>query len=92
MYGNLAWAILTSQSPGASVTNVCKFLMAPLCVAVGQLASQYGAVCARCMWGVAGGFSLSVPSLASVSAILFPIMHVWALTLLSKESFKFDEL
>ena len=36
---------------------------------------------ARCMWGVADGFSLSVPSLASVSAFSFPMMPVWARTL-----------
>ena len=33
------------------------------------------------MWGVAGGFSLSDPSLANVSTISFPMMHVWAFTL-----------
>ena len=38
-YGNLCWAVLTSQFSCAFVTNVCKFLMAPSCVAVGQLAS-----------------------------------------------------
>ena len=49
-------------------------------MAVGQLASQYGVAWARCMWGVGVGFSLSVPSLASVSAISFPMMPVWART------------
>ena len=38
-YGNLFWAALTSQLLCAFVTNACKFLMAPSCVAVGQLAS-----------------------------------------------------
>lgn len=33
------------------------------------------------MWGVVVGFSLSVYSLASVSAISFPMMPIWALTL-----------
>ena len=33
------------------------------------------------MWGVADGISLSVPSLASVFAFSFPVMHVWARTL-----------
>ena len=36
---------------------------------------------AICIWGVAEGFSLSAPSLASVSAISFPMTHVRALTL-----------
>ena len=34
-----------------------------------------------CMWGVLVGFSLRVPSLASVSAISFMIIHVCAHTL-----------
>ena len=34
-----------------------------------------------CMWGVAVGFSLSVPLLASVSAISFPMMPECARTL-----------
>ena len=33
------------------------------------------------MWGVADGFSLKVPSLASVSVVSFSVMPVWALTL-----------
>ena len=33
------------------------------------------------MCGVLFGFSFSVPSLASLSAILLPLMHVCALTL-----------
>ena len=48
---------------------------------VGQLAGQYGVACAMCMWGVVAGFSFIAPSLASLSAISFPIMHVWLLTL-----------
>ena len=36
---------------------------------------------AMCMWGVGVGFSLSVPSFASVSAISLPLMPIWALTL-----------
>ena len=39
-YGNLFWATLTSRLSCSFVTNVCKFLMAPSCVEVGQLASQ----------------------------------------------------
>jgi hypothetical protein len=50
--------------------NLCISLMAPSCVAVGQLASQYGVVRAMWMWGVGVDFSLSVPSLASMSASL----------------------
>ena len=63
------------------MTNVCKFRIAPSHVAVGQLASQYGVACAMCIWGVSEGFSLSAPSMASVSAISFHVMPVWALTL-----------
>ena len=80
-YGNLFWDVLTSRLSCAFVMNVCKFLMASSCVAIGQLAGQCGVAWAICMWGVAGGFSLSVPSLASISAISFPVMPVWALTL-----------
>ena len=39
-------------------------------MAVGQLASHKGVVCAMCMCGVAIGFFISVPSLASVSAFI----------------------
>ena len=39
--------------------------MAPSCVAVGQLASQYGEGLAMCICGVLFGFSFSVPALAS---------------------------
>ena len=60
---------------------MCKFRIAPSCVAVGQLASQYGVAWAICIWGAAVGFSLSAPSLASVVAIWFHVMLVWALTL-----------
>ena len=41
-YGNLVWVALTSLLSYAFVTNVCKFRMTLSCVAVGQLASQYG--------------------------------------------------
>ena len=34
-----------------------------------------------CLWGVVDGFSLSVSSLASVSAISFPLMPMCARTL-----------
>ena len=36
---------------------------------------------AMCIWGVGVGFSLFVPSLASVSASSLHVMPVWALTL-----------
>ena len=58
-----------------------RFLIAPSCVPVGQLANQYGVVRAMCIRGVVSGFSCSVPKLASVSAISFPLMPVCALTL-----------
>ena len=35
--------------------------MEPSCVAVGQLASQYGVECAVCMCGVLSGFVLRLP-------------------------------
>ena len=55
--------------------------MAPSCVVVVHLASKCGVGCAVCMHGVLVGFSLSVPSLARVSAILFPIILTCARTL-----------
>ena len=60
---------------------MCRFRIAPSRVAVGQLASHYGVACAMCMWGVSACFSFSAPSLANVSAISFPMILVWALTL-----------
>ena len=36
---------------------------------------------AMCMYGAVSGFSFGGPSLACVSAILLPLMHVCALTL-----------
>ena len=61
--------------------NLCRFRIAPSRMVVGQLASQYGVACAMCMWGVSASFSFSASSLASVSAISFPMTPVWALTL-----------
>ena len=55
--------------------------MAPSCVVVGQLASQYGEGWVMCICGVLFGFSFSVPSLASLSAISLPSMLVCVLTL-----------
>ena len=55
--------------------------MAPSCVAVRQLASQYGVGCVVCMRGVLVGFSLSDPSLTRVSTISFPTMPTCARTL-----------
>ena len=55
--------------------------MAPSFVVVGQLASQYGVTWVVCMRGVVVGFFISVPSLASMSAISFPVMPKCARTL-----------
>ena len=55
--------------------------MALSCVVVGQLASQHGVGWTVCICGVVVSFSLSVPLLASVSAISFLIMHEFARTL-----------
>ena len=55
--------------------------MAPSCVVVRQLASQYGVGCAVCMCGVVVGFSLSVSSLARASTISFPVILTCARTL-----------
>ena len=41
-YGNVFMAALVSRLPCSFVINVRRLRMAPLCVAVGQLASQYG--------------------------------------------------
>jgi hypothetical protein len=67
--------------PCSFVMNVRRLRMPPSCVAVGQLASQYGVEWAMCICGVASGLSLVVPSLASLSATSFPMMLVWARTL-----------
>ena len=50
--------------------------MAPSCVAVGQLASQYGVVWAMCICGVISDLSFWVPSFARVSSISLPLMPV----------------
>jgi hypothetical protein len=42
MYGNLFVATATSRVSCCFVINVRKLRMAPSCVPVGQLASQYG--------------------------------------------------
>jgi hypothetical protein len=55
--------------------------MAPSCVVVGQLASLWGVWWVVCIWGLLFGFSLSVPSLASVFAMSFPVMPECARTL-----------
>ena len=80
-YGNLCFAISVFRDSCSFVMNVFRLHMAPSCVDVGQPANQYGVEFAICMWGVEDGFSLRVPSLASVSAISFPMMHVCARTL-----------
>jgi len=80
-YGNLCLARFASLVSCSLVMNVHKLRMAPSCVAVGQLASQYGVEWAVCIRGVDSGFSLVFPSLASSSAISFPVMPVCARTL-----------
>ena len=80
-FGNLCLAIIVSRLWCSFVMNLLRLRMAPSCVVVGQLANQYGVGCAMCMWGVGDGFSLRVPSLASVSPILFPMMPECARTL-----------
>ena len=80
-YGYFWLADAHSRFSCSFVINVWRLRIAPSCVPVGQLANQYGVV--RAMWirGVVSGLSCSVPILASVSAISFPLMHVCALTL-----------
>ena len=80
-YGNLCLARFASLVLCSFVMNVRRLRMAPSCVAVGQLASQYGVEWAVCMRGVASGFSLVVPSFANSSASSLPVMPVWARTL-----------
>ena len=60
-YGNFFLANAVSRVSCSFVMNVWRLRMAPSCVAVGQLASQYGVGWAMCMCGVVYGFSLSVP-------------------------------
>lgn len=67
-------AISISRFLYSFVINVWRLQIAPSCEVVGQLASQYGVVCAMCICWVAVGFSMSVHVLGSVSAISFPIM------------------
>ena len=80
-YGNLCWAIAISRLSWSFIMNLCMFLMASLCVVVGQLASQYGVAWAMWIWGVSVGCSFSVLSLASMSTSSFFLMLVWARTL-----------
>jgi hypothetical protein len=80
-YGNLCLARFASLFPCSFVMNVRRLRMAPSCVVVGQLASQYGVEWPMCICGVASGFSLVVPSFARSSAITFPVMPVRARTL-----------
>jgi hypothetical protein len=47
-YGNFRRALAISRLLCSLVMNLCIFLRAPSCVAVGQLASQYGVV--HAMW------------------------------------------
>ena len=55
--------------------------MAPSCVAIGQLASQYSFECAVCMCGVFSDFVSRLPWLARLSAISLPIIPACARTL-----------
>ena len=62
--------------------NVRRVRMAPSCVVVArQLASQSGVEWAMWMCGVLVGFSLVVPSFASMSTISFPVIPECARTL-----------
>ena len=80
-YGHLCLVEVVSLVPCYFVMNVRKLRIAPSCVAVGQLASQYGVVRAIWMRGVLVGLSLVVPSFASVSAVSFPVIPECAHTL-----------
>lgn len=70
-----------SPFPCSFVMNVRRLLMAPSCVDVGQLANQYGVEWDVWMCGVVVGFSLVVPSFASMLAISFPVILECARTL-----------
>lgn len=65
---------------------VRKLYMAPSCVAVEQLASQYNVVWATCMCGVGLAISLSTPSFARAFVFSFPIIpmcaHTWWMEIL----------
>jgi hypothetical protein len=63
-YGNLCLARFASLVSCSLVMNVRKLRMAPSCVVVGQLASQYGVVWAVWIRGVVSGFSLLFPLFA----------------------------
>jgi hypothetical protein len=74
-------AAAVSRLSCSFVMNVRRLRMAPSCVPVGQLASQYGVVRAMWMCGVSSGFSKVFPSFANSSASSFPEMPVCARTL-----------
>jgi hypothetical protein len=80
-YENLLLAMDVSRWPCSFGMNVRKLRMAPSCVVVGQLASQYGVGRAMWMCGVLSSFSLVVPAFASSSANPFPVMPKCARTL-----------
>ena len=80
-YGNFLLADACSWFSCSFIMNVRRLRMAPSCVAVGQLASQYGVVRAMCIRGVMSGLSCCVLAFASVSTISLPLMHVCARTL-----------
>ena len=80
-YGYFILVDLVSQFPCSFVMNVRRLQMAPSSVLVGQLASHWGVGWAMWICGVLFGFSFSVPSLASLSVVSLPLMHVCALTL-----------
>ena len=65
------------------LVNVCRFhIMLVRLVREGGLANLYGMVCATCMRGMGVMVPFEVPSIASESAMSFPLIHVWALTFL----------
>ena len=61
MYGNVLLADEFSRFSCSFVMYVRRLRTVPSCVAVGQLASQYGVVRAMCIRGVISGFSFWVP-------------------------------
>ena len=65
-YGNLCLVEAASHVLCFFTMNVWRLRIAPSCVDVGELASEYGVAWAMCIWGVGNGFSSSVPSLANM--------------------------
>ena len=80
-YRNFCLANAVMRLLCSFVMNVWRLRIAPSCVDVGEFASQYGVGWTMCICGVLSGFSLSVPSLASVSTISLPLIPLCARTL-----------